>query len=110
MAGTPSVIAYRVNPVTAWIARRLIKVRFANLVNLIVDREVVPEFIQEACRPDFLAAALEDLLSDGQRRDRQREGYAEALKQLGRGGPPPSSRAAKVVLAVMAKAGTGRSA
>ncbi|HEX9703058.1 MAG TPA: lipid-A-disaccharide synthase [Rhodospirillales bacterium] len=110
MAGTPSVIAYRVNPVTAWIARRLIKVRFANLVNLIVDREVVPEFIQEACRPDFLAAALEDLLSDGQRRDRQREGYAEALKQLGRGGPPPSSRAAKVVLAVMAKAGAGRSA
>ena len=110
MAGTPAVVTYRINPVSAWIARRLIKVRFAHLVNLILDREVVPEFIQESCRPDFLAAALEDLLGDAQRREKQKEGYAEALKQLGHGGPPPSSRAAKVVLAVMAKAGAGQSA
>ncbi|MGH6660875.1 MAG: lipid-A-disaccharide synthase, partial [Rhodospirillales bacterium] len=106
MARTPAVITYRINPITAWIVRRLIKVRFVHLVNIVLDREVVPELLQESCRPDFLAAALEDLLLDEARRRRQIEGYAEAIKQLGFGGPSPASRAAKVVLQVIAKADT----
>ena len=104
MARTPAVITYRINPITAWIVRRLIKVRFVHLVNIVLDREVVPELLQESCRPDFLAAALEDLLLDEARRRRQIEGYAEAIKQLGFGGPSPALRAAKVVLQVIAKA------
>ncbi|MBI3114299.1 MAG: lipid-A-disaccharide synthase [Rhodospirillales bacterium] len=106
MARTPAVITYRINPITAWIVRRLVKVRFVHLVNIILDREVVPELLQESCRPDFLAAALEDLLLDETRRRRQIEGYAEAIKQLGFGGPSPASRAAKAVLQVIAKADT----
>lgn len=107
MARTPAVITYRINPITAWIVRRLIKVRFVHLVNIILDREVVPELLQESCRPDFLAAAIEDLLMDEARRRRQIEAYAEAVKQLGFGGPSPASRAAKVVLRVIAKEGAG---
>ncbi len=105
MARTPAVITYRINPITAWIVRRLIRVRFVHLVNIVLDREVVPELLQESCRPDFLAAALEDLLMDEGRRHRQIEGYAEAVKRLGFGGPSPASRAAKVVLQVIAEAG-----
>jgi lipid-A-disaccharide synthase len=104
LARTPAVITYKINPITAWIVRRLIKVRFVHLVNIILNREVVPEFLQESCRPDFLAAALEDLLIDESRRRRQIDGYGETLKLLGFGGPSPASRAAKVVLQVIAEA------
>ena len=61
LAGTPTVIAYRVSPLSAWIGRRLIRVRFVSLANIVLDREVVPEFLQERCRPDLLAPALGDL-------------------------------------------------
>jgi len=98
LAGTPAVITYKTNPLTALIAAWLVKARFAHIVNLVLDREAVPEFLQGACRPDFLAAAVEDLLSDDDRRERQLVAYAEALKQLGLGGPSPSERAATAVL------------
>ncbi len=98
LAGTPTVIAYKTNPLTALIGKVLFKARFVNIVNLVLDREAVPELLQGACRPDFLAAAVEDLLSDGERRERQLASCAEALVLLGLGGPSPSERAAQAVL------------
>ena len=98
LARTPAVIAYKTNPLTALIGKVLFKARFVHIVNLVLDREAVPELLQGACRPDFLAAAVEDLLSDEDRRERQLASYAEALNQLGLGGPAPSERAATAVL------------
>ena len=98
MAGVAAVIAYRVNAVTAFIVRRLIRVRFANLVNILLDREAVPEFIQDNCRPDLLASALESLLADPRAREAQAAAGAEAMRHLGAGGPSPSRRAAEAVL------------
>ena len=103
MAGTPAVIAYRINPLSALIAKRLLKVRFVHLVNLILDREAVPEFLQEACRADFLAHALEDLLMDGDRRQSQISAYKEAIKKLSPQGDSPADRAANTVLDVIAR-------
>ncbi|HEY0419139.1 MAG TPA: lipid-A-disaccharide synthase, partial [Acetobacteraceae bacterium] len=54
LAGVPMIVAYRVNPLTAAIARRLVKVPYAALVNLLAGREVVPELIQD-CTPERLA-------------------------------------------------------
>lgn len=101
MAGTPTVIAYRVNPLTMWLARRMVRVRYVNLVNLILDREAVPEFLQEDCRPDRLAVALDGLMGDGEAGRRQTEAAREALARLGLGGPSPSNRAADAVLDVI---------
>ena len=64
LARLPTVIAYRVHPVTAAVARRLLRVRYAALANIILDREAMPEFIQERCRPDLLADAVGTLLTD----------------------------------------------
>ena len=101
--GTPSVITYRVNPLTAWLGKRLIKVRFANLINLILDREAVPERIQEKCRADILSKELENLLSSPETADRQRKDCREALQVLsgdgGEGGP--ARLAARAVLDAM---------
>jgi lipid-A-disaccharide synthase len=103
LAEVPAVVAYRASPITAAIVRRLARVRFASIVNLILDRAVVPEFMQEDCRADHLAAALEQLFRDADARRSQVEGYRRAATALGRGAPSPSKRAADIVLDIVAR-------
>ena len=98
MAALPTVIAYRVNGLTAWLARRMIRVKFVNLINLVLDRAAVPELLQEDCRPERMAAALGGLLDDEAARAAQIAAAEDALAQLGYGGPSPSERAARAVL------------
>ncbi len=105
MANTPMVVAYKVNPVTGWLARRLIRTRYVNLMNLILDRETVPELLQDDCTPDKLAETLFRLLTDGAAQRAQRAAFAEVMEKLGRDGPPPSERAAEVVLSMIREAG-----
>ncbi|MCX7932402.1 MAG: lipid-A-disaccharide synthase [Rhodovarius sp.] len=103
VAGLPHVIAYRVHPLTAAIARRLALVRYASLVNLLNDGPVVPELLQEACTPAQLAAALAPLLS-GEGVAAQRAGFARALAQLRPpGGVLPSEAAAAAVLRMLGR-------
>lgn len=100
LAGTPMVIGYRLNPVTAWIARRLVKVPYVTLINLIVEEGVIPERLLEACTPDALAAAAAPLMRSVEGA-RQVARAAEALTALGRGGPSPGARAADAILKLL---------
>ncbi len=102
LANVPMVVAYKVNPVTGVLARRLIRVPHVALVNLLLERELVPEFLQDACTPERLAAALSRLLEDEGLCAAQAEGFAEVRRLLG-GGGSPSDRAAEVVLSVIAQ-------
>jgi lipid-A-disaccharide synthase len=108
MAHLPSVIAYRINPLTHAVARRMVKIRYANLVNLLLDRAAVPELIQNDCIPPKLAAAVTALLDDAGARTAQIAAYDTALAMLGRGALEPSRRAAQQVLAVIAHNSSGR--
>lgn len=110
MAGTPAVIAYRMNPLTGMVARRLVRVRYANLINILLDREVVPELLLGNCRPDRLAEAAGRLLDDPQAANTQIAAAGAALDMLGRNGEPPSQRAAEQVLAAVAAGRKSRSA
>lgn len=101
LAGTPMVIAYKLDWVTAFYIRRAVKVKFANLINLIEDRLVVPEFLQEQCTAENLAHASDRLLSDETARMAQREAFAEAARSLGFGQEAPSMRAARAALATL---------
>ena len=101
IAGTPMVITYKANPLTAWLARRMIRVDYVCLVNLILDRPAVPELLQDACRPDRLADAVARLLDDAQARETLIAEAYRAVESLGLGGAPPSDRAAAVVLDVI---------
>lgn len=66
IAGTPLIVAYRVGTLNYEIARRLIRgIRYIGLVNLVVDRSVAPEFIQNAMQPVAMANALAPLLVHG---------------------------------------------
>ena len=62
LAGVPMVTAYRTGAMEAWILRRAIKVNSVILANLVIGENVVPEFLQEDCTPEKLAAALREVL------------------------------------------------
>ena len=98
-AGTPMVIAYRLNPISALIARRLIRIDTATLVNLVTGTRAVPEFLQEDCTSERLIPAVARLLTDPGAAAAQRAAAGETMALLGRGGEPPGLRAARSVLA-----------
>lgn len=101
MARVPSVIAYRVSPLSAFVATRFLglDLRFVSLVNILAGRAVMPERLQDACTPEALHAALLPLLEDPAAIAAQRAGAAEALARLGLGsGLSPSDRAAEAIL------------
>ncbi|WP_337875703.1 lipid-A-disaccharide synthase [Elioraea sp.] len=103
VAGVPQVVAYRVNPITAAIVRRLVTVSHASLVNLLAGEEVVPERLQEQCTPERLAAALLPLLTATDAAAAQRAAFVRVLGQLRPpGGLAPSEAAAEAVLAELA--------
>ena len=101
LARVPSVIAYRIHPLTYLLYRRLIRVRFVGLVNLLADRAIVPELLQGDCTPDKLAAAVDGLLSDVAARSRQINELSNVARWLGEGEVAPSRRAAHTILAVI---------
>jgi lipid-A-disaccharide synthase len=98
LAGIPMVAAYRVSPFDALIARMAINVPSVILANLILEENVVPEFLQGDCRPATLAAALLPLLEDTPQRRRQLEAFARLDTVMEIGNTAPSARAAEIVL------------
>lgn len=101
VAGVPTVVGYRVGAVSAAIARRMIKVDYVSIPNLVLGRPVMPEFLQQDCTPDKLAAAVGALLAEGSAREAQIAGLREAVTRLGGAGEgSPSEQAAAVVLAL----------
>ena len=66
--------------------------RFANLINIIEDRAIVPELIQGDCTPGKLAVAVGHLMQDETARAEQTAAMRRVMTALGRGGPAPSTR------------------
>jgi lipid-A-disaccharide synthase len=97
LAGVPMVVTYRANPITAWIVRRLARVKYASIINLLAEREVVPELIQGNATPENLCAALENILTP-EGAAAQREGFATYLPLLRAPAGIPSDAAAAAVL------------
>ena len=84
--GTPQVVGYIINPLTYWLAKKIIKVKYISLGNLIVDRLAFKEFIQHDCNPDALAAEVRDLIENQKRRSDMLAEYAEIRSLLGGSG------------------------
>jgi lipid-A-disaccharide synthase len=98
LAGVPMVVAYRVGWLTGVLVRPFIRVRYITLINLLLERQAVPEFIQNRCRAGLLAPALLRLLQNEGERQRQGHDLAEASHLLGRDEEAPSLRAARALL------------
>jgi lipid-A-disaccharide synthase len=98
LSRTPMVVAYKMGWLTAALMRPFINVTYATLVNILLGREAVPEFLQERCKPEALADAVVTLLRDEAARERQVYDLQNATAALGLGGESPSLRAAQVLL------------
>src|SRR5229473_1699625 len=103
MAQLPAVVAYRISPLTAWLVERMVKVKYMHLLNLILDRAVVPELRQQDVNAARLGAEVERLLTDPAAREAQVSQCRDALHRLGLGELSPSRRAADEVLAIIAR-------
>lgn len=95
LAGCPSVIAYRVAPLTYAFAKCVVKIPFIGIANIIANRLVCPELIQDKATPENLSAALIPLLGETPERATMIAGFDEVKRLLGSGGA--ASRAATVV-------------
>ncbi|WP_423149008.1 lipid-A-disaccharide synthase [Rubrolithibacter danxiaensis] len=92
----PEVVLYKGNPITIGIARLLIKIRFISLVNLIMDKEVVKELIQQDCNVETITAELNDLLNNKSYRNAMLLNYKELSSKMGEAGA--SQRTAKLIV------------
>ncbi len=102
LARVPMAVTYRVNPISAALARRLIRVRHVAMVNLLAGREIVPELLQQDCRPERLRAVVGRLLLDQEAAEAQRAAFAEVMASLAAPAGLPSDAAASAVLDVLA--------
>ena len=99
IAGCPMVVAYRLGPLTAVIARGLIRTRYITLFNVAAQRMVAPELVQEACNGSALAREASHLLADRSLRHRQVAGQTAALQIMRGGIQDPIGAAADAIVA-----------
>ncbi len=97
---TPQVVGYIGNPLTFMIAKRIVKIKYISLGNLIIDRLAFKEFIQDDCNADALVAEVRELLENQAYRQRMLDDYAQIRSTLG--GSGASSAVAKAMLEELA--------
>ena len=93
---TPFVLVYKVAWPTYLAARLVVNVKHLGMPNLLADKEVVPEFIQQQAKPDAIAKAAQPLMEDARTRDRMISEFDAIISKLGSSGA--SERAARAIL------------
>jgi lipid-A-disaccharide synthase len=100
----PMVVIYRVTSLTALLAKPLLRTSYFSMVNLIAERHLVPELIQQDFTPDRVASEVLRLLRDSHARDGLRAGLADVRQRLG---PPGAVERAADTIADLLRASTG---
>ena len=95
--GVPQVVCYKGSNISYQIAKRLVKVKYISLVNLIMDKEVVKELIQDEMNAENVKIELNKILKDQKVISRMKEDYADLKKLLSKGGKA-SKKAAKSIV------------
>lgn len=98
--GVPEIVCYKAGQLSYEIARRLVKLKFISLVNLIMNKEVVKELIQKEMTPEKITIELKMILSDSGKREKIKTDYEELKKLLSQGGNA-SANAAKIIFEVV---------
>ncbi len=100
MAKVPHAVIYKVSRLTGWLAYRILKIKYVNLVNILADKEIIAECLQEGCNLNQIMLELNKLLGEGGKK--QCALAAKQLEKLGAGDVlTPSQRAAKTVLEIV---------
>jgi lipid-A-disaccharide synthase len=107
LAGTPTVIVYRLSPLSYEVGRWLIRVPHIGMANLLAGERLFPELLQEDFTPARLAREVLGLLQQPERLQALGQGLARLVRRLG--GPGASARAAEIALELMAAPKTKKS-
>jgi lipid-A-disaccharide synthase len=99
LAAVPTVIVYRVSPLTFAVGRRLVRVEHVGMANLLAGERIFPELLQDDFTPARLAREVLSLIQDPGRMMAVRRGLATVIRRLG--GPGASRRAARVAVELM---------
>lgn len=94
----PQVVCYKANPISYSIAKRLVKIKFISLVNLVMDREIVKELIQHELTSDNINHELNKIL-EGKGRDDMMNDYDNLIEKLG--GEGASANTAELIINYM---------
>lgn len=101
-AGTPMIVTYRANPITAHMLRKQMRMATVCLINILHKNNIIPELLQEQCTPEILATAALQLLASPEQQTKQKEYCKTALAMLV---PPnekiPSQIAAETILQLL---------
>lgn len=97
--GTPQVIVYKTSPITFYLGKMFVKLRFLGLPNIIMNRQIVPEFLQKDMNSTNIANALHSILDDKHTRDKIIDDYGELAQKLG--GTGASERVATHIMSYM---------
>ena len=97
--GVPTVTLYKTSWSTYQIGKRIVKVKWLTMPNILADEEVFPEFVQGAATPDNIAGAALELLQNEPRRIQIKKRLAEVVSSLG--GPGANARAATAILSLV---------
>ena len=100
--GTPHLIAYTFSALTNWMAEVVVKIKYANLINILADRFIIPEFVLRNCNAERIALEAISYLRDSKKGENQMMLAKEQLKKLKPVDKLPSEKAAEVVLGVIA--------
>jgi len=101
VSGTPTVVAYKMNPLTYKILRQLVSAKYGSLVNLLEDQEILPEFVQSKCVPEKIYQKALSLLDNANTRKTQLEGCKKAIAQLKVHEKTPGDLAANTILGLL---------
>lgn len=99
--GVPMIVTYRVSPVSYYLGRRLIKVKWIGLVNIVAEKEVVPEILQREATPENLAKVALNIMEDERERKRILKGIRQAVARLG--SPGAAKRVAFLISDILGK-------
>ena len=83
---TPQIVGYITNPVTYWIAKKIVKIKYISLGNLIVDRLAFKEYIQDDCNADALVEEVRRLIENKEYRQTMLDNYTDIRNLLGGSG------------------------
>jgi lipid-A-disaccharide synthase len=106
LAAVPTVIVYRVSPLTYAVGRRLVRVAHVGMANLLAGERVFPELIQDEFTPERLAREVVDLIREPGRLATVRRALAAVIRRLG--GPGASARAARVAMELITSGDSGK--
>ena len=95
-AKVPSIIIYKMNPINFFIIKMLVKVKFANIINITADKEIIPELIQSKCNSMNIFNTVDKLLSNREILENQITVFSEILNNI-KSDFSPSKKAAIIL-------------